>query len=151
VKCRDSHAFDLHLNLVCKDVSVILVCGVPISSALVSSPLDTSALTVLTSWLLQSFGDSSFCLFGAASAIDMLWQHCVVDFVCIVLPLQLICFGSTVLLVCMSAIDMLWIILSSCFLPWLSGFDFHLLGFLIVLLLPLMGLKSVVVVLSICF
>ena len=140
----------------CKGVSVILVCGVPISSALVSSPLDTSAVTVLTSWLLQSFGDSSlfhlvqplqlicfgsimlltFCC--AASAIDMLRQHCVVECVCIVLPLQLICFGSP-----MVAWDRLydWYALevsswssffwrSSCFASsWLSGFDFHLCGF----------------------
>jgi hypothetical protein len=104
-----------------------------------------------------------FCLFGAASAIDMLLQHCVVECVCIVLPLQLICFGSPMFWLheTASAIDMLWRSrlgllfffedhLAS-LLPGCRVLIFIFVGFLIVLLLPLMGLKSVVVVLFICF
>ena len=100
---------------------------------------------------------------SAASAIVVIWQHCVVDFVCIVLLLQLICFGSTVFWLheTASAIDMLWRSRPSLllffedqlasFLPGCWVLIFIFVGFLIVLLLPLMGLKSVVVVLFICF
>ena len=45
----------LHLNLLCKDVSVILVCGVPISSAFVSSPLDTPAVTFVDFLVVAKF------------------------------------------------------------------------------------------------
>ena len=103
-----------------------------------------------------------FCLFGAASAIDMLLQHHIVDFVLCCLrnwyASAVLCWLHEIA----SAIDMLWRSRPSLplfffedhlasLLPGCRVLIFIFVGFLIVLLLPLMGLKSVVVILVICF
>jgi hypothetical protein len=118
-------------------------------------------LTVLTSWLLQSFGDSSllfvWCcvcnwyvfaalccwmsVYSTASAIDMLWQFYALvawDRFCDWYALEVSSWSSLFFFE-----DHLASLLPGC-----RVLTFIFVGFLIVLLLPVMGLKSVVVVLS---